>query len=257
MTQGKIAETVGISRRQVGRILEKVGINRGSTRMLSEGSRRKAVPVAGPVRHMASLRHQQALFKLAVSLRDEMTFPLPHEFTRSGAAYWLAPWKGPIDEPPKSVFEEETLCPFLRDHLLASDIWLHLEALRQGMACYRDLARRLASMIVEAGRREAEALRTDLWSEALKDAFVPSVMLDAYHRTKGLVGIEFAYRLRAVEEAGDLGLRLSLGEGSIRVESQQQADFDSSGSRAGSAMCQWGAIGSRPRRAIDGTRVPP
>ena len=119
--------------------------------------------------------------------------------------------------------EEEPLCRFLMDHLRESAIWQHLEALRQGMVSYRDCAQRLESIIVELGQVEAEALGTDLWSDALRAAFMPAIMLDAYYRARELEGIEFTYRLKSTEETGELGLRLNLGEGSIRVDSQNQA----------------------------------
>ena len=225
MTQEEIAKTVGISRRQVVRILDEAGVSRGGTRRRSEDSRRGVVPVASPERIMASLPHQQALFDLAVRLRDEMVLPLPHEVTRPGAAHWTEPWRGPIDEPPRLMAEEEPLCRFLMDHLRESAIWQHLETLRQGIVSYRDTARRLAIRIVALGQEEAEALGTDIWSKALTAAFVPAVMLDAYYRVRALEGIEFTYRLKATEEAGRLGLRLNLGEGSVRVDSERQADL--------------------------------
>ena len=121
--------------------------------------------------------------------------------------------------------EEEPLCRYLRDHLRDSNIWRHLEALRQEMVSYRNCVQMLESIIVELGQEEAEALGADLWSEELKAAFVPAIMLDAYYRARALEGIEFTYRLKTTEEAGELGLRLNLGEGSVRVDSQNQADL--------------------------------
>ncbi len=92
------------------------------------------------------------------------------------------------------------------------------------MAYYLEHSRRLASAIADVATKEATSLWPDLWSEELKNALVPSVMLDAYYGERKMLGIEFTYPVKAVTEAGAMRIELKFGAWSIRADAQEQAD---------------------------------
>ena len=224
MTQEEIADMVGTSRRQVARIWDNSGIERGGTSRSRSASPREPGSIADDVQLRVSLDHHEALFGLASRLRDENDIPLPHRLIEPGISNWMPPWTGKLEGSPLLAAEQEPLYPYVRIHLSERPLWGHLDALEEGMAYYLEHSRRLASAIADVATKEATSLWPDLWSEELKNALVPSVMLDAYYGERRMLGIEFTYPVQAVREAGAMRIQLKFGAWSIRADAQEQAD---------------------------------
>ena len=224
MTQEEIAKMVDISRRQVARIWDDSGIERGGTSKSRSASPREPGSIADHAQLRASLDHHEALFGLASRLRDENDIPLPHRLIEPGISNWMPPWTGKIEGSPLLAAEQEPLYPYVRIHLSERPLWGHLDALEEGMAYYLEHSRRLASAIADVAMKEATSLWPDLWSEELKNALVPSVMLDAYYGERGMLGIEFTYLVKTVTEAGAMRMELKFGAWSVRSDTQEQAE---------------------------------
>ncbi len=117
MTQEEIAKMVDISRRQVARIWDDSGIERGGTSRSRSASPREPGSIADHAQRRASLVHHEALFGLASRLRDENDIPLPHRLIEPGISNWMPPWTGKLEGSPLLAAEQDPLYPNVRIHL--------------------------------------------------------------------------------------------------------------------------------------------
>ena len=123
MTQEEIAKMVEISRRQIGRIWDNSGKKRGGTSKSRSASPREPAPIADDAQLRVSLDHHEALFGLALCLRDEIDIPLPHRLIEPGISNWMPPWTGKLEGAPLLAAEQEPLYPYVRIHLPESPFW--------------------------------------------------------------------------------------------------------------------------------------
>lgn len=220
MTKKQVAEEVGISPRSVGRIWDAKGVVR-----VVEGQSEDSVRVSrrrqpASLREQALVRHADGLVALSQQLVSQATVPLPHSMLGQPTALWPYPWLGVSGEPPVLEVEEDPLYPDLIAHLEGSDVAEALDRLRQGLITYRKDALRLADKAdTELGRN----VRGGQVVEGLGLAAMPSLILDAYYRAKGLEGIAFTYQVKPMQDGSESWLKMSLGEGSVRFESEEQA----------------------------------